>query len=119
MSGEALVQAAVRRLAGGRLLEEGDHGRPRIVGGQRFARVGRDLGGGVGQYGGRDRLLVREVPVRRPDPDARVPGDVVERRAEPVVREDRPGGLDQPGPVADGVPEAEVVSPILRVEAWT
>jgi hypothetical protein len=68
--GERLVQAAIGGVPGGSGLDERDERVPRIghaqrivgIGGDPLRRLGEDLGGHL--------VLVREVAVRRPGPDA-------------------------------------------------
>ena len=49
------------------------------------------------------RLLGREVAVERPDADARLLGDHVDRHLDALGREDQFGRLEDAGPVALGV----------------
>ncbi len=47
--------------------------------------------------------VVREVAVNRPDPDARLPGDLVQRRREVAARDDLARDLEDARAVARGV----------------
>jgi hypothetical protein len=97
---QRLLEAAVGDLHAHRPLHEAHEARPRVGIGQRALRERGHGGDAIGEQRLDQLVLVAEAAVGGADADARVARDLVEPDVEALLREQRPGGLEQPLPVA-------------------
>ena len=98
--GDHILEAAVGRVQGHRLLEEHPEADPCVLLGDRMLGRDDELPERVLEHRIDELLLGREVPVQRSHTDARVPGDLLHRRLDPVAGKENARARDDPVAVA-------------------
>src|SRR5438067_5144052 len=100
---EHVLEPPVRRVPGERLLEKPGEAGPGVVRGGRLLRQANELREGVLEHRVDEVLLRREVAVERSHPDARMPGELLDRDLDAGAGEELPRARDEPLVVAAGV----------------